>query len=40
MQKKNLSREFDNFLRIADANKDMKLDRWELYNYCLTNMEA
>jgi hypothetical protein len=29
---------FDDFFAKVDINNDGKIDRWELYSYCINNM--
>jgi Ca2+-binding EF-hand superfamily protein len=33
-----VQREFEDFFTKVDTNKDGKIDRWELYDYCLKNI--
>lgn len=37
--RKMVQREFEDFFRKVDTNKDNKIDRWELYDYCIKNIE-
>ena len=39
MQRKVVQREFDTFMKKVDINQDGKIDRWELYQYCLNHMK-
>lgn len=34
-----VKKEFDEFFAKTDANADGKIDRWELYDYCMNNMQ-
>lgn len=36
--KKMVQREFEGFFTKVDTNNDGKIDRWELYDYCLKNI--
>ena len=36
--KKMVQKEFDQFFAKVDTNNDGKIDRWELYDYCLKNI--
>lgn len=33
-----VQREFEEFFAKVDTNNDGKIDRWELYDYCLKNI--
>ena len=37
LHKRLTKKEFNRFLADADTNGDGKLDRWEIYNYCVKN---
>jgi hypothetical protein len=39
MNKPVIMKEFDDFFAKVDKNKDGKVDRWELYEYCINNMK-
>jgi hypothetical protein len=34
-----IMKEFDQFFNKVDTNKDGKIDRWELYEFCVYNMK-
>lgn len=36
--KKMVQKGFDDFFRKVDTNNDGKIDRWELYQYCINNI--
>ena len=36
--RKLVTRNFEAFFNTVDANNDGKIDRWELYEYCLKNI--
>jgi hypothetical protein len=36
--KKMIQKNFENFFQKVDTNKDNKIDRWELYDYCINNI--
>lgn len=38
MNKTLVQKEFDEFFNKVDINNDGKIDRWELYTYCMHNM--
>lgn len=38
LNKKLVQKEFDQFFRKVDTNNDGKIDRWELYEYCMNNL--
>ena len=38
LNKKMVQTEFDNFFKKVDTNNDGKIDRWELYEYCIKNI--
>lgn len=33
-----VQKEFDEFFNKVDINGDGKIDRWELFSYCINNM--
>ena len=36
--RKMAQKNFENFFQKVDTNHDGKIDRWELYDYCLRNI--
>ena len=36
--KKMVQKEYETFFRKVDTNNDGKIDRWELYDYCVKNI--
>ena len=36
--KKLVQKEYEQFFRKVDTNNDGKIDRWELYEYCMNNL--
>jgi len=38
MNRKMVQKSFEDFFAKVDANNDGKIDRWELYDYCIKNM--
>ena len=36
--KKMVERDFENFFRKVDKDNDNRIDRWDLYDYCLKNI--
>ena len=37
LQKRQALAEFNNFVKEIDTNGDNKIDKWELYDYCVKN---
>ena len=37
--KKLVQKDFEMFFRKVDTSHDGKIDRWELYNYCIKNIK-
>jgi hypothetical protein len=38
LNRKMVQKEYEEFFTKVDTNKDGKIDRWELYDYCLKNI--
>ena len=38
LNKRLVQKNFEDFFQKVDTNKDNKIDRWELYDYCLANI--
>lgn len=38
MNKRMVQKNFEEFFQKVDTNDDNKIDRWELYDYCLANI--
>ena len=38
LNKKLVQKGFDDFFKKVDTSKEGKIDRWELYEYCLKNI--
>lgn len=39
INRKMVQKGFEDFFRQVDTNNDNKIDRWELYDYCIKNIE-
>lgn len=39
INRKMVQKGFEDFFRQVDTNNDNKIDRWELYEYCIKNIE-
>jgi Ca2+-binding EF-hand superfamily protein len=39
LNRKMVQKGFEDFFRQVDTNNDNKIDRWELYDYCIKNIE-
>ena len=38
LNKKMVQKNFEDFFKKVDTNNDGKIDRWELYEYCIKNI--